>query len=69
MYAHMMSDVSQEELHEFAVTIKVPKSKYHKAKRLHYDVTIQQVETAISNGATQVTSKQLIEIYKAGKDQ
>ena len=67
MYAHMMSDVSQEELHVFASTIKVPKYKYHKAKRLHYDVTASQVETAISNGAVQVTSKQLIEIYKAGK--
>ncbi len=59
-YAHMVAD-SLEELHLFAARISVKPHFFHKsASYLHYDITAEQRLAAISSGAIEVTSKQLL---------
>ena len=53
----MVSDVSLEELHEFAQSLEIPKRGFHGD---HYDVPLHIPEMAVSGGALEVTSRELL---------
>jgi hypothetical protein len=53
----MVSDVSFEELHEFAQRLEIPKRGFHGD---HYDVPLHIREIAVSRGAIEVTSRELL---------
>lgn len=56
-YCHMASDVSHEELHQFAQSIGVSRRWFHKD---HYDLRKAERELAIQNGAKETTSRDLV---------
>ena len=56
-WCHMVSDVSLEELHEFAQSLDIPKRGFHGD---HYDVPLHIREMAVSRGALEVTSRELL---------
>lgn len=59
-YAHLVADTVAE-LHAFAASIGVKPHFFHKsASYLHYDITGEQRDKAISAGAIQVSSKELL---------
>ena len=53
----MVSDVSLEELHECAKSLEIPKRGFHGD---HYDVPLHIREMAVSRGAIEVTSRELL---------
>lgn len=53
----MVSDVSLEELHEFAQSLEISKRGFHGD---HYDVPLHIREMAVSRGALEVTSRELL---------
>jgi hypothetical protein len=64
MYAHMVA-TTVNELHEFAASIGISKSSYHNgSKRPHYDITEEQRESAIKAGAVEVTSRDIVKMFK-----
>lgn len=59
--AHLVSDVSEEELHAFAQTLGLPQRAFHaKPGRPHYDVLDQWIGRAVSLGATAVVPRTLV---------
>lgn len=56
-YAHMVSDHNFAELHGFANRIGLPQKAFHDD---HYDVVSYLVNDAISFGAKQVASRELL---------
>jgi hypothetical protein len=58
----MVSDVSFEELHEFAQHLEIPKRGFHGD---HYDVPLHIREMAVSRGAIEVTSRDLLRALNA----
>jgi hypothetical protein len=56
-WAHLVSDTSFEELHEFAARLGLPGRAFH---RDHYDVTAELREAAIELGAATVSSRELV---------
>lgn len=64
-YAHMVADTLWE-LDEFAKLIGVKSHFFHRSKTApHYDITSEQHEVALKNGAVLVTSR---EVLKKGKN-
>lgn len=57
-WGHMVSDLSLDELHEFAALLGVPERGFD---RDHYDIPESLHEAAISAGAALVTSRELVE--------
>ena len=57
MWAHLVSDVSFEELHDFAARLGVPARGF---ERDHYDIPSEMVPRAIAAGALQVTSREIV---------
>jgi len=57
-WGHMVSDVSYQELHDFAATLGVPTRGFD---RDHYDIPESLHEVAIEAGALLVTSRELVE--------
>jgi hypothetical protein len=57
MWSHMVSDVSFEELHAFAVRIGAPERAFD---RDHYDVPHERYTDAVQAGAIEVGSKELV---------
>jgi hypothetical protein len=57
LWAHLISDESYDELHEFAATLGIPRRGF---ERDHYDVPESLVDTAIGLGATLVSSREII---------
>lgn len=55
-YAHMVSDVSLSELHQFAQKIGVDRHWFHKN---HYDLRSPEHSRALNNGAIMVTTREL----------
>ena len=53
----MVSDVSFEELHEFVQRLEIPIRGFHGD---HYDVPLHIREMAVSRGAIEVTSRELL---------
>ncbi|HET9691461.1 MAG TPA: DUF4031 domain-containing protein [Acidimicrobiales bacterium] len=56
-WAHLVSDVSYEELHAFAARIGIPRRAFQGD---HYDVPAELREEAIACGARAVDSRELV---------
>jgi hypothetical protein len=57
MWSHLVSDVSFEELHSFAVRIGCPPRAF---ERDHYDVPSHRYADAVAAGAVEIGSKELV---------
>lgn len=57
MWSHLVSDVSYEELHDFAAGIGCPRRAF---ERDHYDVPSHRYADAVAAGAVEVGSKELV---------
>ena len=57
LWAHLVSDVSYEELHAFAERLGVPRRGF---ERDHYDIPSELVPVAIELGAVQVQSREIV---------
>ncbi|MEV0316966.1 DUF4031 domain-containing protein [Streptomyces sp. NPDC050658] len=57
MWSHLVSDVSYEELHTFAAGIGCPPRAF---ERDHYDVPSHRYADAVSAGAVEIGSKELV---------
>lgn len=56
-WGHMVSDLSYDELHEFAQRLGVPRRGFD---RDHYDIPAHLHEAAVAAGAVLVSSKELV---------
>lgn len=61
-FAHLVSDSSYAELHEFAARLGLPERAFH---RDHYDVPAELREAAIVLGADPVPSRELVRRLQA----
>lgn len=62
-WCHMVSDLSEEELHEFAAHIGLRRAWAQlrpKASAAHYDLTPSRRIRAVAAGAIEVTSRELV---------
>jgi hypothetical protein len=57
MWSHLVSDLTYEELHAFAARIGAPPRAFD---RDHYDVPSERYAAAVSEGAIEVGSKELL---------
>jgi len=57
MWSHMVSDVSFDELHTFAASIGCPRRAF---ERDHYDVPSHRYADAVTAGAVEIGSKELV---------
>jgi hypothetical protein len=57
MWSHLVSDVSYAELHAFATRLGAPARAFD---RDHYDVPAEHYAAAVSLGAVEVGSKELV---------
>jgi hypothetical protein len=57
LWAHLVSDASLEELHDFARAAGVPPRSFDAD---HYDVPQERRDELIARGATPVTGKELV---------
>ena len=58
LWAHLVSDESLNELHEFAAAAGIPRRGFD---RDHYDVPAEKYDELVALGATPVTVRQLVE--------
>ena len=56
-FAHLVSDVSFDELHAFAEMLGAPRRAF---ERDHYDIPTDLVPRAVLLGAAHITSKELV---------
>ena len=56
-FAHLVSDVSFDELHAFAEMLGAPRRAF---ERDHYDIPVDLVLWAVLLGAAHITSKELV---------
>jgi muramoyltetrapeptide carboxypeptidase len=64
LWAHLSSDASFSELHEFAAALGIPSRGFD---RDHYDVPADRYESVVAAGATPVSSRDLIgRLHEAG---
>lgn len=64
MWSHLASDVSYEELHEFAARWGVPERGFDGD---HYDVPAEAYDELVAAGAVPVRSRELVErLIRAG---
>ena len=56
-WAHLVSDVSYDELHEFAATLEIPRRAFQGD---HYDIPTELRDRAIELGAQPVDSRDLV---------
>jgi hypothetical protein len=61
-WGHMVSDVSLDELHEFAQRLGIPERG---CDRDHYDIPEQLQQRAVEEGAVMVSSRELMERLRA----
>jgi len=57
LWAHLVSDVSYTELHEFARRVGLPERAFH---RDHYDVPAERRAELIAAGALPVSTRELL---------
>jgi hypothetical protein len=57
LWAHLISDVSYEELHAFAEALGAPRRGF---ERDHYDVPAERFQVALWLGARLVTSREIV---------
>jgi hypothetical protein len=56
-FAHLVSDVSFDELHAFAEMLGAPRRAF---ERDHYDIPAELMARAVQLGAAHVTSKEIV---------
>ena len=61
-WAHLVSDTSFEELHEFAQQLGIPRRAFQGD---HYDVPTEYRDRAIALGAEAVPSRELVRRFRA----
>ena len=57
LWSHLASDASYEELHAFARELGIPERGFD---RDHYDVPAEWYDRVVEQGATPVTSRELV---------
>ncbi|MFI0718736.1 DUF4031 domain-containing protein [Streptomyces sp. NPDC021224] len=57
MWSHLVSDVSYDELHAFAARLGAPPRAF---ERDHYDIPAERYPDAVSLGAVEIGSKELV---------
>ncbi|MFF6997467.1 DUF4031 domain-containing protein [Streptomyces sp. NPDC008313] len=57
MWSHLVSDVSYDELHDFARRLGVPARAF---ERDHYDIPSHRYADAVAAGAVEVTSREVV---------
>lgn len=57
MWSHLVSDVSYAELHAFAARLGAPPRAF---ERDHYDIPAERYPDAVSLGAVEIGSKELV---------
>lgn len=57
LWAHLVSDVSFDELHAFAAALGAPPRGF---ERDHYDIPAEMVPAAIARGAVHVASREIV---------
>jgi hypothetical protein len=62
MWAHLVSDESYEELHDFAARLGIPLRSFQGD---HYDVPTEYREMALQLGAVSVSSRELVTRLRA----
>ncbi|CAA9377786.1 MAG: Protein of unknown function DUF4031 [uncultured Propionibacteriaceae bacterium] len=64
LWSHLVSDVSYDELHEFAAGLGIPQRAF---ERDHYDVVAERHAEALAAGAQLVTSREIVGLlHRAG---
>jgi Protein of unknown function (DUF4031) len=63
LWAHLVSDTSHEELHEFAARLGIPRRAFQGD---HYDVPTEVRAEAITLGAQPVPARELVSRLRAG---
>jgi hypothetical protein len=58
LWAHLVSDVSYDELHAFAESLGLPRRAFQGD---HYDIPAELRDRAIAIGAVEVTSRELLQ--------
>ena len=61
-FAHLVSDTSYEELHEFAARMGLPERAFH---RDHYDLPDAWWDEAVALGATVVDAREIVRRLRA----
>ncbi|MGH3717062.1 MAG: DUF4031 domain-containing protein [Micromonosporaceae bacterium] len=59
LWSHLVSDVSYDELHDFAAQLGAPRRGF---ERDHYDVPAELFDTAVRLGAQVVPSRRIVEL-------
>ncbi|MFJ5915537.1 DUF4031 domain-containing protein [Streptomyces ardesiacus] len=62
LWSHLVSDVSYAELHSFAAALGVPRRAF---ERDHYDLPAQRYADAVSAGAREVSSREVVRLLHA----
>ncbi|POX50281.1 DUF4031 domain-containing protein [Streptomyces sp. Ru71] len=62
MWSHLVSDVSYDELHAFADALGVPRRAFD---RDHYDVPAARYADAVTAGAVEVSSREVVRLLVA----
>ena len=62
MWSHLVSDVSFDELHDFALRLGAPARAF---ERDHYDIPSHRYEDAVAAGAVQVSSREVVRLLLA----
>jgi len=57
-WAHLVSDVSYDELHDFAERLGIPRRAFQGD---HYDIPTELRDQAVGIGAVEVTSRELLQ--------
>jgi len=67
---HMVSDESEEDLHDFAKRLGLKREWYQDERLPHYDVTTNRLrEKAQNMGAALVSSKEIVNIINSMKNE
>lgn len=62
LWSHLISDADFSELHDFAASIGLPRRAF---ERDHYDVIAERYAAAVSAGAIQVSSREIVRLLLA----
>ena len=61
LWSHLISDVSYQELHDFAELVGIPRQAF---ERDHYDVIAERYETVVEAGAQPVSTRRIVELLR-----
>ena len=57
LWSHVASDTSYDELHAFAVAVRIPPRAFD---RDHYDIPAEHYDAVVAAGAERVSSRELV---------